>query len=90
MYIYVYADIITYIFLYYFTHILLAWLKFLEVYINEPSINKSIRQIRYLASTLIGDNRIAWLLKVISFIDLTTLSGGDTSSNVESLCLKVY
>jgi len=81
---------ITYIFLLIYTHILLAWLKFLEVYINEPSINKSIRQIHYLASTLTGDNRIAWLLKVISFIDLTTLSAGDTSSNMESLCKKVY
>ncbi|XP_025268140.1 deoxyribose-phosphate aldolase isoform X2 [Camponotus floridanus] len=64
------------------------WLKFLEVYINEPSINKSIRQIHYLASTLTEDNRVAWLLKVISFIDLTTLSAGDTSSNMESLCKK--
>ncbi|XP_072766123.1 deoxyribose-phosphate aldolase [Anoplolepis gracilipes] len=64
------------------------WLKFLDVYINEPSINKSVRQIRYLASIFQTENKIAWLLKVISFIDLTALSGDDTSSNVESLCNK--
>lgn len=69
--------------------ILLAWLKFLEVYINEPAINKSVRQIRYLASTLTGENRIGWLLKGITFIDLTTLSGDDTSNNVENLCKRV-
>ncbi|XP_050464761.1 deoxyribose-phosphate aldolase [Cataglyphis hispanica] len=62
------------------------WLKFLEVYINEPAINKSVRQIRYLASTLTGENRIGWLLKGISFIDLTSLSGDGTSNNVENLC----
>lgn len=30
----------------------------------------------------------AWLLKAITFIDLTTLSGDDTPSNVQRLCLK--
>ncbi|CAL1677258.1 unnamed protein product [Lasius platythorax] len=64
------------------------WLKSLDVNINEPAVNKSVRQIRYLASTLVGDNKTAWLLKVISFIDLTALSGIDTSSNMEALCKK--
>ncbi|XP_029159352.1 LOW QUALITY PROTEIN: deoxyribose-phosphate aldolase [Nylanderia fulva] len=64
------------------------WLKFLEVNINEPAINKSVRQIRYLASTLTGDNKIAWLLKLINFIDLTSLSGNETSVNMEFLCRK--
>lgn len=62
-----------------------AWL---DVHINEPAINKDVRQIRYKASTLTGDNKIAWLLKAISFIDLTTLNSDDTSSNVEYLCKK--
>ena len=30
----------------------------------------------------------AWLLKAISLIDLTTLSGDDTAGNVERLCEK--
>lgn len=64
------------------------WLKFLDVNINEPAINKSVRQICYLASTLSGDNKIAWLLKMISFIDLTALGGDDTSTNIEALCYK--
>lgn len=35
-----------------------------------------------------SDNFIAWLLKAITVIDLTTLSGDDTRSNVRRLCLK--
>lgn len=30
----------------------------------------------------------AWLLKAVTLIDLTTLSGDDTPSNVQRLCLK--
>lgn len=30
----------------------------------------------------------AWLLKAVTCIDLTTLSGDDTPSNVHRLCLK--
>ncbi|XP_024880283.1 deoxyribose-phosphate aldolase [Temnothorax curvispinosus] len=63
-----------------------AWLKFLEVYINEPAVHKSVRQITYLAEMITGDNKVAWLLKAISFIDLTSLSHDDTSSTVEELC----
>lgn len=45
-----------------------------------------MRQISYLATTITGDNKVAWLLRAISFIDLTTLSNDDTSSTVEQLC----
>ncbi len=55
-------------------------------------INKSAVERR--ASTL-GKRRsvkkqwqAAWLLKAIGFIDLTTLAGDDTPSNVERLCAK--
>ncbi|WP_083704858.1 deoxyribose-phosphate aldolase [Motiliproteus sp. MSK22-1] len=34
------------------------------------------------------DYQVAWLLKAISFIDLTTLSGDDTPSRVRRLCQK--
>lgn len=33
-------------------------------------------------------NQAAWLLKAVTFIDLTTLSGDDTPSNVQRLCYK--
>lgn len=33
-------------------------------------------------------NQAAWLLKAVTFIDLTTLSGDDTSSNIQRLCYK--
>lgn len=59
------------------------------MHINEPAIYKSVRQITYLASTITGDNKIAWLLKAISFIDLTTLNSDDTSSTIEQLCKNV-
>lgn len=59
------------------------------MYINEPAVHKSIRQIKYLASTITGDNKIAWLLKAISFIDLTSLNSDDTSSTIELLCKNV-
>lgn len=59
------------------------------MYINEPAVHKSVRQIIYLASTLTGDNKIAWLLKAISFIDLTTLNNDDTSNTIEKLCKNV-
>ena len=32
---------------------------------------------------------MAWLLKTLTCIDLTTLSGDDTSGNVERLCAKI-
>ncbi|XP_020278042.1 deoxyribose-phosphate aldolase isoform X2 [Pseudomyrmex gracilis] len=59
-----------------------------EVHVNEPVINKCKRQIEYLATTITGENKTAWLLKAINFIDLTTLSGDDTENNIEDLCKK--
>lgn len=85
MYVSLYISSYLYILLY-----SVAWMKFLEVYINEPAVNKSVRQIQYLASTISFDNKIAWLLKAITFTDLTTLSGDDTSGHVEELCKKVH
>ncbi|KYN05784.1 PREDICTED: deoxyribose-phosphate aldolase [Cyphomyrmex costatus] len=63
-----------------------SWLTGLEAYINEPAVNKCVRQIIYLADTITGDNKIAWLLKAITFIDLTSLNNDDTSSVLEQLC----
>jgi deoxyribose-phosphate aldolase len=59
---------------------------------EEININRSAVERR--ASTLSGRRSVkkqwqaAWLLKAISCIDLTTLSGDDTPSNVQRLCAK--
>lgn len=34
------------------------------------------------------EHQVAWLLRAITCIDLTTLSGDDTESNVQKLCFK--
>ena len=58
----------------------------------EPRINRSAVERR--ASSLNGRRsvkkewQIAWLLKAISCIDLTTLAGDDTPGNVRRLCSK--
>lgn len=38
--------------------------------------------------TVKKEHQVAWLLKAITCIDLTTLSGDDTPSNVQKLCFK--
>lgn len=59
-----------------------------KICLNEPAINRKVERAKRKARTLQGDNKIAWLLKCINFIDLTTLSGNDTATNVEMLCKK--
>ncbi|XP_043269677.1 deoxyribose-phosphate aldolase [Venturia canescens] len=59
-----------------------------NVFIDEPAVNNIVKQIVYRASTIQGDNKIAWLLKAITCIDLTTLGGDDTETNVKTLCMK--
>lgn len=44
--------------------------------------------IFFLILFLLFLNQAAWLLKAVTFIDLTTLAGDDTSSNVQRLCYK--
>ncbi|EZA59117.1 Putative deoxyribose-phosphate aldolase [Ooceraea biroi] len=62
-----------------------AWL---ETHVNEPAISNEVREIQHLASAITGNSRIVWLLKAISFIDLTSLNGNDTSTVIERLCKK--
>ena len=35
-----------------------------------------------------GKTQAAWLLRAVTCVDLTTLSGDDTAANVHRLCLK--
>lgn len=61
-------------------------------YVENVQVNRSATERR--ASTLTKrrsvkkDWQAAWLLKAITCIDLTTLSGDDTPGNVERLCAK--
>lgn len=60
----------------------------LETSINEPAVNRTVREICHKASNLEGTNKLAWLLKAISFIDLTSLNGNDTPTTIDALCQK--
>lgn len=61
-------------------------------YVSGIQINRSALERR--AATLgtrrsvKKDNQTAWLLKAITFIDLTTLAGDDTDGRVRRLCTK--
>ena len=63
-----------------------------EKYFNDLNLNRSAIERR--VNTLAGRRSVkkeyqaAWLLKAISMIDLTTLAGDDTRSNVLRLCEK--
>ncbi|CAG9833800.1 unnamed protein product [Diabrotica balteata] len=58
------------------------------------SINVNLRATNELAKNIVasrelkGEYRAAWILKAITLIDLTTLGGDDTKSNVTRLCFK--
>lgn len=57
-----------------------------------PTINKSCIARRALTMTKRRSvkkiNQLAWLVRAIQCVDLTTLAGDDTESNVHRLCLK--
>ena len=60
--------------------------------INEVRVNKSAVEKRCASvtnrRTVKKHNQVAWLLKAITCMDLTTLSGDDTESRVVRLCNK--
>lgn len=62
-----------------------TWLH--NIYINLPAVK---RRADTLATrrTVKKQWQAAWLLRAVTCIDLTTLSGDDTYSNVERLCFK--
>jgi deoxyribose-phosphate aldolase len=61
--------------------------KLLIKSINVPAIKK--RASEYSSRrTVKKDYQVAWLLRALNCIDLTTLSGDDTPVNVEKLCFK--
>ncbi|XP_037245399.1 deoxyribose-phosphate aldolase isoform X4 [Falco rusticolus] len=63
----------------------LGWIS--KVHVNRPAVVRHAEQIKKWR-TVKGNWQAAWLLKAVTCIDLTTLSGDDTPSNVHRLCFK--
>lgn len=59
-----------------------------KIYINKSNVDSQIQTILDTHPITTPDVLNAWLLKAITVIDLTTLSGDDTRSNVFRLCTK--
>lgn len=60
---------------------------FIKQQINRSAVERRIATLTK-RRTIKGDNQAAWLLKAITMIDLTTLAGDDTATNVHRLCQK--
>lgn len=60
----------------------------LDTFIDELEIKKKENEIKEAAKSLNGTNKIGTLLKAITFIDLTSLGGNDTSATIKNLCKK--
>ena len=63
----------------------LDWVR--DVRINRSAVERRASTIG-TRRTVKKDWQAAWLLRAITFIDLTTLSGDDTPGNVRRLCAK--
>ncbi|MDH5404293.1 MAG: deoxyribose-phosphate aldolase [Candidatus Heimdallarchaeota archaeon] len=63
----------------------LDWIK--NVYINKSAIERRVNTLPSRRS-IKKQWQVAWLLRAISCLDLTTLSSDDTDGNVERLCVK--
>ncbi|XP_026751094.1 deoxyribose-phosphate aldolase [Galleria mellonella] len=59
-----------------------------NVYINKQSVDSQVKTIIQNNPVYSKENYTAWLIKAVTLIDLTTLSGDDTNSNVRRLCIK--
>lgn len=62
-----------------------GWLN--SININLTAVNELAKKLS-TARELKDEYRAAWILKAVTLIDLTTLAGDDTSSNVSRLCFK--
>uniref|UniRef100_A0A8D2DEG6 deoxyribose-phosphate aldolase n=1 Tax=Sciurus vulgaris TaxID=55149 RepID=A0A8D2DEG6_SCIVU len=63
----------------------LSWIS--KIQVNQPAVLRRAQQIQ-ARRTVKKEWQAAWLLKAVTFIDLTTLSGDDTFSNIQRLCYK--
>src|SRR6201987_6023310 len=63
----------------------LSWVR--EVRVNTSAVERRT-QSQVARRTVKKDWQAAWLLRAISCMDLTTLSGDDTEESVRRLCAK--
>jgi len=63
----------------------LSWLE--QVRVNLPAVKRRVESLGG-RRTVKQQWQAAWLLRAVTCIDLTTLSGDDTSANTSRLCLK--
>lgn len=63
------------------------WLKNCSV--NELGVKQRVTYLKEQCQFDSVKHEAAWLLKAVTLIDLTTLAGDDTSTNVNKLCCKV-
>ncbi|KAM4035985.1 LOW QUALITY PROTEIN: deoxyribose-phosphate aldolase [Anomaloglossus baeobatrachus] len=63
----------------------LGWVS--RVAVNHPAVLRRAEQIQS-RRTVKKDWQAAWLLRAVTCMDLTTLSGDDTPASVHRLCLK--
>ena len=63
----------------------LDWIE--KVNVNLPAVNRRAATLP-TKRTVKKQWQAAWLLRAVTCLDLTTLSGDDTSSNVQRLCYK--
>ncbi|XP_049865958.1 deoxyribose-phosphate aldolase [Pectinophora gossypiella] len=59
-----------------------------NVYINKHNVDEQVKNILINNQVWSKENSFPWLVKAVTVIDLTTLAGDDTKSNVTRLCLK--
>ncbi|XP_043501724.1 deoxyribose-phosphate aldolase [Polistes fuscatus] len=60
----------------------------LNTFIDELEIEKKVNHIKEAAKSLNETDKVRTLLKAITFIDLTSLGGNDTSATIKNLCKK--
>ena len=65
----------------------LNWKWIEKITINLPAVNRRAATLQ-TKRTVKKQWQAAWLLRAVTCLDLTTLSGDDTSSNVQRLCYK--
>ncbi|KAI8428625.1 hypothetical protein MSG28_007361 [Choristoneura fumiferana] len=61
---------------------------FQNIHINRNSVDEQVKTILDRNPVWRTETFNAWLLKAVTVIDLTTLSGDDTTSNVTRLCIR--
>lgn len=59
------------------------------MYVNKNSVDAQVQTIIANNPVCEQETMTNWLVKAVMVIDLTTLAGDDTRSNVTRLCVKV-